>query len=74
MPAQHDLHNHQIAVKFPHTTWRQIEKCAEESAMTPGQYIRDVVTLRVANTPLSPADLRTIADRLSAAERKGGMV
>lgn len=74
MPAQHDPHNHQVSVKFPHTTWRQIEKCAEESAMTPGQYIRDVVTLRVANTPLTSADLRTIADRVAQAERKGGMV
>ena len=74
MPAQHDLHNHQIAVKFPHPVWRQIEKRAEESAMTPGQYIRDVVTLKVADVPLTAADAKIIQQRLAAAELKGGMV
>lgn len=74
MPSQHDLHNHQIAVKFPHPVWRQIEKCAEESEMTPGQYIRDVVTLRVADVPLTADDARIIQERLAAAEREGRMV
>ena len=25
MAGQHNLHNHQIAIKFPHPVWRQIE-------------------------------------------------
>lgn len=74
MPNQHDLHNHQISVKFPHPVWRQIEKRADESAMTPGQYIRDVVTLKVADVPLTAADAKIIQERLDAAEHKGGLV
>ena len=61
-------------MKFPHPTWRQIEKRAEESNETPGQYIRDVVTLNVADVELTAADARIIQERLAAAERRGGMV
>lgn len=73
MPNQHNLHNHQIAVKFPHPVWRQIEKRADESRLTPGQYIRDVVTLQVADVPLTAADAKIIAERLAAAEHAGRM-
>ncbi len=30
MAGQHNLHNHQIALKFPHQVWRQIEIDAEK--------------------------------------------
>ena len=74
MAGQHDKRKHQITVKFPHQTWRQIEKRAEESNETPGQYIRDVVTLEVADVELTAEDARIIQERLAAAEKRGGMV
>lgn len=74
MSGQHDRHMHQIAVKFHHKTWRQIEKEAEEHKMTPGQYIRFVVSEEVANTPLTAEDAQLIADRIKEAEMKGKMV
>ena len=33
MAGQHKLHNHQIAVKFPHQVWRQIEIDSAKSAV-----------------------------------------
>ena len=73
MPSQHDLHKHQIAVKFPHKVWRQIEKRAESANLTPGQFIRDVITLRVASEPLTAADAALIAERIAQAEETGRM-
>ncbi len=74
MPGQHDTQMHQIAVKFHHKTWRQIEKEAEEHKMAPGQYIRFVVSEEVATVPLSAEDAQLIADRIKEAEEKGKMV
>lgn len=73
MPSQHDLHKHQIAVKFPHPVWRQIEKCAEQQNKSPGVFIRDELTLKVANTPLSAEDAQIIADRIKKAQQEGRM-
>lgn len=74
MPSQHDPSKHQIAVKFPHRVWRQIEKSADVHAMTPSQYIRWVVTSDVESIELTPEDAQLIADRIKAAKAKGGMV
>ena len=74
MPSKHDIHMHQIAVKFHHKTWRQIEKEAEERKMTPGQYIRFVVSEEVAAVDLTAEDAQLIADRIKDAEQKGRMV
>ncbi len=74
MPGQHDMHKHQIAVKFPHRVWRQIEKAAEKKDMTPGEYIRYVVTEAVDSVELMPNDIRLIADRIEEALKKGKMV
>jgi hypothetical protein len=71
MPNQHDPHNHQIAIKFPHPVWRQIEICAEAQHKTPGVYIRDELTLHVANTPLTAEDAQIIADRIKTAQKTG---
>lgn len=73
MPSQHDPHNHQIAVKFPHPVWRQIEKCAEAQHKSPGVFIRDELTLKVANTPLTAEDAQLIADRIKKAQETGRM-
>lgn len=73
MSGQHNLHNHQISVKFPHPVWRQIEKCAEEQHKSPGVFIRDELTLKVANTPLSAEDAQLIADRIKMAQKAGRM-
>lgn len=73
MPSQHDLHKHQIAVKFPHPVWRQIEKCAERQHKTPSEFIRDELTLAVANTPLTAEDAQLIADRIKLAKKNGRM-
>ena len=74
MPGQHDKKKHQIAVKFPHPVWRQVEKAAAaENGKDPSQFIRDVVTLRVANVELDANDAQIIADRIAAAEREGRM-
>lgn len=74
MPGQHDLKNHQIAVKFPHQVWRQIEKAAEaDHGKTPGKYIRDVVTLAVGDVELNAEDAMVIAQRIATAEREGKM-
>lgn len=74
MPGQHDLTRHQIAVKFPHQVWRQIEKAAEASnSKTPGSYIRDVVTLAVGNIELTAEDAELIARRIREAEETGRM-
>ena len=74
MPSQHDPSKHQIAVKFPHRVWRQIEKTADVHAMTPSQYIRWRVTSDVESTEPTPEDAQLIADRIKAAKAKGGMV
>lgn len=74
MANQHDIHKHQIAVKFHHSTWRQIELAAEKRQMTPGEYIRFVVTEKVNKVPLTPADAQLIADRIKNAQEKGRMV
>ena len=74
MAGKHDIHKHQIAVKFPHRVWRQIEKAAEPKAMTPGEYIRFVVGNEVDSIPLTSEDARIIADRIAEAEQKGKMV
>lgn len=74
MAGQHDLEKHQIAVKFHHRPWRQIEKDAELHHMTPGEYIRWVVMNKVESVPLTAADAKLIAERIAEAESKGKMV
>ena len=74
MAGQHNLHNHQIAVKFPHQVWRQIEIDAEKKDMTPGEYIRWVTSKEVESIPLSSDDALIIASRIKEAEQKGKMV
>ena len=74
MAGQHNLHNHQIAIKFPHPVWRQIEIASEQRGMTPGEYIRWNTTKNVEAIPLSAADAQIIADRIREAEEKGKMV
>ena len=74
MPGQHSLKNHQIAVKFSHQVWRQIEKAAAaDHGKEPGVYIRDVVTVAVGNIELTAEDAEIIASRLRAAEKEGRM-
>lgn len=74
MPSQHDLHKHQIAIKFPHRVWRQIEIAAEGQQMSPSEYIRYNVTRDVDSIPLTAKDARIIAERIAKAEEKGKMV
>ena len=74
MPSQHDTTKHQIAVKFPHRVWRQIEKAAEQHAMSPSEYIRWVVGREVDEVDLTAEDAQLIADRIKAAKVKGAMV
>ena len=74
MAGQHNLHNHQIAVKFPHQIWRQIEIDSAKREMTPGEYIRWVTSRAVESIPLSADDAQIIADRIKEAEQKGKMV
>lgn len=74
MAGQHDTHKHQIAVKFHHRVWRQIEKAAESKGMSPGEYIRFVVGREVDAIPLTAEDAQIIADRIADAEKKGKMV
>lgn len=74
MPSQHDLHKHQIAVKFPHRVWRQIEIAAKGKSETASEFIRDVVTSAVDSVPLSSKDAFVIAKRIKDAEEKGRMV
>lgn len=74
MSSQHDLRKHQIAVKFPHRVWRQIEIAASEHRMTPGEYIRWVVGREVDAVELTPEDARLIADRIAKAQQVGRMV
>lgn len=74
MPSQHDPSKHQIAVKFPHQVWRQIEIAAEQHNMTPGEYIRWVVGREVEAVELTPEDAQLIADRIRTAKEKGSMV
>lgn len=74
MPGKHDLNKHQIAVKFTHQVWRQIEKAAAaEKGKTPGEFIRDQITLVVGNIELTSEDLMLIASRVKAAESEGRM-
>ena len=42
--------------------------------MTPGEYIRYVVTEAVDSVELMPNDIRLIADRIEEALKKGKMV
>lgn len=74
MPSQHDTSKHQIAVKFPHQVWRQIEKAAEGHTMKPGEYIRWVISREVEAIELTPEDAQLIADRIREAKEKGTMV
>ena len=74
MAGQHDLHKHQIAVKFPHRVWRQIEKAALIRSETASEYIREVVSEAVDSIPLSSEDAFIIAERIKEAEEKGKMV
>lgn len=74
MPNQHDKAKHQIAVKFPHRVWRQIEIAAEQHKMKPGEYIRWVVWREVDEIELSPEDAQLVADRIRNAQSKGRMV
>lgn len=74
MAGQHDLHNHQISVKYPQATWRRIEIDAAAHGMKPGEYIRWVTSERVANIPLSADDAQIVADRIRQAEALGKMV
>ena len=74
MASQHDLHKHQIAVKFPHRVWRQIEIAAEARQMKPGQFIRFVVSEEVDSVELTAEDAQLIADRIRDAQQKGRMV
>lgn len=73
MSGHHDLKKHQISIKFPHQVWRQVEKAASQENKAPGVYIRDIITLRVAEIPLTSQDARMIADRIEEAEKKGKM-
>ena len=74
MSNQHDPKKHQIAVKFPHRVWRQIEIAANERKMTPGEYIRWVVTSAVDAVELTPEDAQMIADRIAKAHALRRMV
>lgn len=74
MASQHDKKKHQIAVKFSHRVWRQIEIAAERRKMTPGQYIRWVVTEDVDAIELTSEDAEIIAERIRTAEIEGRMV
>ena len=74
MASQHDIHKHQIAVKFHHSIWRQVEIAAGKRQMTPGEYIRFVTTESVSKIPLSAEDAQIIADRIKEAQVKGRMV
>lgn len=74
MSNQHDLSKHQIAVKFPHRVWRQIEISANERKMTPGEYIRWVVGREVDAVELTPEDAQLIADRIAKAKKRGRMI
>ncbi len=74
MSNQHDLQKHQIAVKFHHRVWRQIEIAATARQMKPGEYIRFVVSEAVDSVELTPDDAQLIADRIREAHEKGKMV
>lgn len=74
MPSQHDLQKHQIAVKFPHHTWRQVEIAASQRQMSPSEYIRHVVTEKVNAVELTAEDAQIIADRIREAREKGKMI
>ena len=74
MASQHDKKKHQIAVKFSHPVWRQIEKAAECHKMTPGQFIRWAITEQVHSVELTSKDARIIAQRIRRAEKEGRMV
>ena len=74
MSNQHDLSKHQIAVKFPHPVWRQIEIAASERKMKPGEYIRWVVGRNVEAVELTPQDAQLIADRIAQAKKLGRMI
>lgn len=74
MAGQHDKQKHQIAVKFHHRVWRQIEKDAEAHKMKPGEYIRHVVTVHVEDIELDSYDALLIAERIKRAEKEGHMV
>ena len=74
MSNQHDLHKHQIAVKFPHRIWRQIELAARARQMKPGEYIRFVVSEAVDSIELTAEDAQIIANRIRDAQAKGHMV
>ena len=74
MPGQHDTNKHQIAVKFHHQVWRQIEKFAEKEEKKPADIIRDAVVLYVGSVELTAEDAELIASRIREAEQKGKMV
>lgn len=74
MASQHDKKKHQIAVKLPHRIWRQVEIAAEQRKMTPGQFIRWVVSESVDKIELTSEDAEIIAERIRKAEIEGRMV
>lgn len=74
MSNQHDLGKHQIAIKFPHRVWRQIEIAANDHKMKPGEYIRWVVGREVDAIDLTAEDAQIIADRIKTAKERGRMV
>ena len=74
MPNQHDLSKHQLAVKFPHHMWRQIEIASQERKMKPGEFVRWVVGREVEAIELTAEDAQIIADRIKAAVQSGRMV
>jgi hypothetical protein len=64
MGGQHDISNHQIAVKFPQELFRKIEVKATERKMTAGQYIRFELGEMLLNVKLSDSDMKIVADRI----------
>ena len=74
MANHHDRKKHQIAIKFSHRVWRQIEIAAEQRKMTPGQFIRWLVTEGVDSIELNSEDAEIIAERIRRAELQGRMV
>ena len=74
MAGQHDKKKHQIAVKFPHRVWRQIEIASGYHKMKPSQFIRWNVTEAVDSIELTSKDAEIIASRIRKAEKEGRMI
>lgn len=74
MSGQHDLHNHQIAIKWSHYSWRKIEKKSAEHKMKVSEFIRWCVEEKISSVQLTAEDAQLIADRIKNAQQKGKMV